>query len=234
MLISLEYGFVFIAGTKTASTSIEQALRSYCEVTLAQTPFGKHENLAYVLDFLAPLLCKAQKPLLVVGVIRNPLSRLQSLYRSHMAEGFSDRPELSTRNLTFEEFLGDWCTTHQSQAAVLGNMYYDLAGGFAADYLIDFDRLDEGFVDVCRLIGLDCPPELPKVNESPEVAGLEHVSAAVSASILGEYWFDQWLGDRFTNRLLSFGDRQEIESERESRRAAGVELPRSLIQDAGA
>lgn len=228
MLISLEYGLIFIAGTKTASTSIEQALRSHCELALSQTRFGKHENLAFALDFLAPLLSRARKPTLVVGVIRDPLSRLYSLYRSHLSDTFSDRPELSTRSVTFEEFLGHWCTTHQSQIPVLGNMYLDLSGSFAADYLIDFDRLDEGFSDVCRLIGLDPVPKLPKENVSTIVGTAESYSAAV-AETLPEYWFDEWLRDRFLNRLLTFRDRQEIDTQRESRRLL-AEKPWSFIQ----
>ncbi|CAI8296400.1 MAG: Uncharacterised protein [Hyphomonas sp. TMED17] len=84
MLISISKRFLFIANSKTASTSLSKALRPYAEIERQGSPDRKHVSMGAVLDhykFLFELPPFAPDTFFRFGVIRDPLDWIHSWYR---------------------------------------------------------------------------------------------------------------------------------------------------------
>lgn len=84
MLIGLKKKFIFIANTKSGSTSIEKALKPHSEIHFAGTPQRKHISLRQGLAqhhavFKEHGLTSAD--FLKFGVMRDPIEWIYSWYR---------------------------------------------------------------------------------------------------------------------------------------------------------
>jgi uncharacterized protein DUF4214 len=168
MLISLSKKFVFVANLKTASTSIEKALRPYAEVALVESRFGKHQpfrtieaRFAWLLGLIDP------NELLVFGVMRDPVDYMISLYNSHTDAKFKDNPALYTAGLDFDRFLGEWTARNEEQVRQQYLRFLDANGRIAANYIISYDRLEAGLRFVGQRIGAKSPLLLGRENASP-------------------------------------------------------------------
>lgn len=201
MLISLSHRFVFVANVKTASTSIESALRPYAEIAISETRFGKHIGLAEIerrFDFIFK-----REPLagfFVFAVVREPLDMLVSVYASHHKPEFKGERHY-TGNLSFDEFLDTFRKRQSWQLIPQAQRLRDRSGRLRLDYVIDFDRLDAQFADVLSLIGLP-PTPLPTFNESPDVFSPADVPAETRARIAEDYRRDRRIRRVMSGRWL--------------------------------
>jgi hypothetical protein len=108
MLVDLAAGFVFLAGLRSGSTSIERVLGPDCHIRLIETRFGKHMTLAEVERHLPWIFqCRAADTFHAFGVVRDPADYLASLYRFHQKPDFDGMPH-STRGMPFATFLAEW------------------------------------------------------------------------------------------------------------------------------
>ncbi|MFN6953659.1 MAG: sulfotransferase family 2 domain-containing protein [Acetobacteraceae bacterium] len=186
MLISLSHRFVFVANVKTASTSIEAALRPYTEIAISETRFGKHIGLAEIekrFDFIF-----RKQPLssfFVFAVVRDPVDMLVSVYSSHHKPEFKGERHY-TGDLTFDQFLETFRQRQSWQLVPQAQRLRDRTGRLHMDYIIDFDRLPAQFDEVLSLIGLP-PTALPTFNESPDVMSVADVPAETRARIAEDY-----------------------------------------------
>jgi hypothetical protein len=97
MLISLDYKFIFVANLKSASTSIENALRPFCEIALIESRFEKHAPLSEIerrFSWIGDII--PWSDLFKVGVIRDPIDFIISIYNSHADPKFSNDPPIYT------------------------------------------------------------------------------------------------------------------------------------------
>jgi hypothetical protein len=201
MLISLTHRFVFVANVKTASTSIEAALRPYAEIAISETRFGKHIGLAEIekrFDFIF-----RKQPLdsfFVFAVLRDPVDMLVSVYASHHKPEFIGQPHY-TGGLSFDEFLEIFRRKQSWQLVPQAQRLKDRTGRLRMDYLIDFDSLEAQFQEVLSLIGLP-PTTLPAYNESPDVFSPENVSPEARRTIVETYRRDIRLRRFMTGRRL--------------------------------
>jgi hypothetical protein len=186
MLISLSHRFVFVANVKTASTSIEAALRPHAEIAISETRFGKHIGLAEIekrFDFIF-----RKQPLdsfFVFAVVRDPVDMLVSVYASHHKPEFVGQSHY-TGGLSFDEFLEVFRRKQSWQLVPQVQRLKDRSGRLRLDYLIDFDRLEAQFQEVVSLLGLP-PTPLPAYNESPDVLSPQDVSPEARKSIAEAY-----------------------------------------------
>lgn len=186
MLISLSHSFVFVANVKTASTSIEAALRPHAEIAISETRFGKHIGLAEIekrFDFIF-----AKQPLnrfFVFAVVRDPVDMLISVYSSHHKPEFKGERHY-TGDLTFDQFLERFRERQSWQLIPQVQRLQDKTGRFRMDYVIDFSCLDAQFQEVLSLIGVP-PTPLPTFNESPDVMSAADVPAETIARIAEDY-----------------------------------------------
>ena len=202
MLISWSKRFVFLANLKTASTSIEVALGSLAEIRLDRSEFGKHFNYKDVISRFDWVFHKLPfDDLFSFGVIRDPVEYMISLYNSHTDPIF-DNSDLSTRNMSFRDFLDIWCYTHSYQTRSQGDMFTDKDGYIKVKYIIPFNKLDVYFQDMCSLAALP-NVTLTHENRSAEVITINNISDSICEEIRQKYKSDLYIFTELSGRLLS-------------------------------
>lgn len=167
MIISIEKKFIFVANLKTASTSIESALRPHGDIVVRRSELGKHLAFSEIqkrFSWLFEVL--DEQVFFKFGVIRDPVDYTISLYRSHMDEKFRDSPGLYTGNMSFEEFLEQWVPKNRGQMQPQINKFKDQNGEYALNRLIFFEDLKKSFPQVMKEVGIP-EIELPNLNVSP-------------------------------------------------------------------
>lgn len=190
MIISDQYGFLFVENLRTASSSLHQALRPLASVALGVTAAGKHLSLAEIYERFG---AETVAPLYKCAVIREPVSYLWSLYRFHKRPGFDGQPH-STRDLSFEAFYsGD---THGWMRVPQAARFADPSGEYGLDLLIRFEDVSAGFSYLKFRLGL---PNLllPMVNTSDP--SRPEVSPELAERIRADYAVDTELSERCGN-----------------------------------
>lgn len=168
MIISIEKKFIFIANLKTASTSIEAALRPHGDIVVRRSELGKHLPYSEIqkrFNWLFKVI--DEKEFFKFGVIRDPLDYALSLYKSHRHDKFKDNLKLYTGNMSFDEFIDVWVPNNKGQLQPQIDRFIDSKGELSLDQVIIYKDLEKSFPDAMRKIGV---PEivLPRMNVSPD------------------------------------------------------------------
>lgn len=167
MLIGLERKFVFVANTKTASTSIEAALGPVAEIALSGSPADKHITLHDAIRTHPGIFTQpGQWPrfFFKFGVMREPLDWINSWFRYRK----SNRVESPLpAEMTFAEFWErqDWNFRRADGRRYLQrHMFCGPQGKVLADVIIPHHRLPDMFSEICRALEVAVP--LPRENVS--------------------------------------------------------------------
>ena len=170
MRVSIRYGFTFLCMPKCASTSIERALRPYCElVTQGGNVPGtrlKHTNLRNYKKFLEPFINTiASEPLETVCLMREPIDWLHSWYRYRKRDEIADTPR-STRGISFDQFCEAYM---EGKVKGLGSQYRFITtedGEIGVDKIFRYEELDKLKQYFEEKIGKEI--EFPVMNVSPK------------------------------------------------------------------
>ena len=113
MLIGVEKRFIFVANTKTASTSIEHALMDHAEIHRGGSPARKHIPLVQVYKFYDFLFGQpAHRPAsyFAFGVMRDPIEWVISWFRYRKGNKVENG---LPQDMTFAQFWerNDWNIT---------------------------------------------------------------------------------------------------------------------------
>lgn len=167
MLISLAHKFLFVANVKSASSSIERALRAKAEIAITETRFGKHAELS-VISRRFPWLRQyiPYTDFFVFGVIREPVDWILSLYNFHTKADF-DGLSHSTKGVPFGHFLREG-VEKRWQMRPQSFRFADEHGRFQLTHLLDFAQLDREFPLLSERMGFGAI-QLTRANRSPEV-----------------------------------------------------------------
>src|SRR4051812_16356365 len=169
MLFSLTKKFIFIANQKTASTAIEKVLAPHADLRLLRAEFGKHLAFKRVIEHFGWLTTRvALKDIFVFGVIRDPVDYIVSMYNAHTKERFRGIGNLYTGEMSFEQFLSVWAANHPDHVRPQISRFKSADGELAANFLISFDRLQEGLEVVAKRIQVPALANLPLENQSPQ------------------------------------------------------------------
>ena len=168
MIINLRQNFIFLATLKTASTSIEAALRPRAEICLMESRFGKHMTVAQMMTNLGWLFAEQDiRKFLIFGVVRDPYDFMLSLYNSHNSAHFKENaPRLYTGGMTFTGFLDRWVPDNASQVIPQYRRFLDAAGKIGANYVVSYERLSEGLDTIMDRLGRDRLIGLKSLNTS--------------------------------------------------------------------
>lgn len=168
MLISTEKKFVFIANTKTASTSIEHALMDYSEIHRGGSPARKHIGLtqAYkIYDFLFSQPGHTPDQYFKFGVMRDPMEWIGSWFRYRKGNNV-DSP--LPKDMDFQSFWKqqDWNIMRPDGWKYLQRHLFCAPDGgpVLADVIIPYHKLGEEFGKICDAFGIQSP--LPRKNVS--------------------------------------------------------------------
>ena len=167
MLISVSKRFIFVANTKTASTSIENALLPHADIIASGTPERRHMQLQQALSnypYLFNHPDHARQKFFKFGVMRDPIDWIYSWFRYRKGNAVqSPLPQ----NLTFEAFwrLQDWNIVRMNGRKHLQlQAFQGRKGNILSDMIIPYHRITEIYPDVARLLDVD--PKLPRHNVS--------------------------------------------------------------------
>jgi hypothetical protein len=169
MLIGIERKFVFVANTKTASTSIETALAPVSEIAFKGSPQRKHVSLHAAIEAHPEIFAQpGQWPrfFFKFGVMRDPLDWIGSWFRYRKSNKVDSPlpPEMS-----FAEFWErqDWNFRRaDGRPNLQRDKFCGPQGKVLADVIIPYDRLSPMFGRICD--ALDVRRPLPRENVSKE------------------------------------------------------------------
>ncbi len=167
MLIGVKKRFVFVANSKTASTSIEKALISDAEINRGGSPQRKHITMAQALriyDFLFDQPAYGPETFFKFGVMRDPMDWIQSWFRFRKGNKVANP---LPPDLTFEEFWQnrDWNIQRADGSKFLQRGYFtDKAGRSIVDVIIPYHDITSHFAKIAEV--LDVQNALPRSNVS--------------------------------------------------------------------
>lgn len=182
MLIGVEKRFVFIANSKSASTSIEKALMVHAEIHRGGTPQRKHILLRATLrdyDFLFGREGYGAGGFFKFGVMRDPAEWIQSWYRYRMGNKVAHRLAEGT---SFESFWKDWVAQagRPGKKRLQSNFFTRRNGTLIADYIIPYPDLENHFATIMQGLGIDA--RLPHQN----VSKIRQMDTPPSEALMGE------------------------------------------------
>jgi hypothetical protein len=158
MLISTEKQFLFVANTKTASTSIEHALIEHAEIHRGGSPARKHIGIHQVYHLYDVLFSQpAHHPdrYFKFGVMREPLDWISSWFRYR--KGNQVAAPLPAE-MTFEAFWQqqDWnIRTPEGWKYLQRHLFCAPAGGpVLMDVIIPYPQLEAMFAEICAALGV--------------------------------------------------------------------------------
>ncbi|MCP5073800.1 MAG: sulfotransferase family protein [Rhodobacteraceae bacterium] len=168
MLIFLKQKLVFFATPKTASTSIEMALGSSCEIRISRAPNAKHTPYRKYQRLLEPfVLTLTSDAPDTVAAIREPVSWLGSWYRYRSRDEIQGTAN-STADISFDRFVEAYLSDDPpdfarvgSQARFLSNKDNDLG----VSYLFRYEELDALVAFLQKRLGVQFT--LDRINASP-------------------------------------------------------------------
>lgn len=148
MQLSIRHQFGFLCIPKCASTSIERAIRPFCEVKFTGHPSLKHINARKFERYIRPLLHKADPrgTLETFCIMREPMDRIRSWYTYQRSSRLSNKKhpkhERYTGELSYIDFIEGYLATPQPKFAQIGTQ-------------AKFIRLADGALGVNRIFRLD-------------------------------------------------------------------------------
>ena len=163
MIISNSHNFVFVATTKTGSTSIEKCLESYKskhKITHLDGSYNKHCPLKIIYQKF-PFIEDYFK----FAIVRNPFDWVASWYFYRKT-----RPnENNTKSISFKEWLIDEdSSAYNIKGIGLTLSQYDIIScdaNIKIDFIGKYENLQEDFDIICDKIGIP-RQELPRKNRS--------------------------------------------------------------------
>lgn len=169
MLMSMTYRFIFIANLKTGSTAIEEAIAHHADIRLLRTEWGKHMGIGEIESRFSWLFSEIPfDEYTVIGVTRDPIEWLISIYRSHLDPKFDGVP-VSTAGMSFDEFLDTWCEANSVQILPQTSRFIRSTGVNAVTRHLRYETLAGDLNKVLQELKLP-PVTLTRANASPSDA----------------------------------------------------------------
>jgi hypothetical protein len=186
MIISHSRKFIFIKSTKTAGTSLEAALSNFCEGDDVVTPLGDYrhnrdENGDWIHRSMNPGDFAQEEAAASVrkkvgeavwngyfkfSIARNPWDRAVSSFSWHKRRDEGPKKRLIHRlGVPFDEFgeMKKAFARFVGSELKTNDRFYLIDDELCVDYVIRYERLSEGFAEVCARIGVPAI-ELPRLK----------------------------------------------------------------------
>nr|WP_026352408.1 hypothetical protein [Yoonia vestfoldensis] len=146
MLVFWKENLVLLAVPKTGSTALEGALAPRASMVLRDPPQLKHAPCYRYKRFLRPFFVQAggQTPE-VMAIVRHPVAWLGSWYRYRTRDDLVGH-ENSTRGISFEDFVVEYCKGSPAPFAAVGSQDKFLRindGQIGAEHLFRYEAWDK-------------------------------------------------------------------------------------------
>lgn len=142
MLVFPDENLVILAVPKTGTTALAGVLAPRAGMVLRDPPHLKHTPCRRYNRFLRPLLARpdGQAPELM-AVVRHPVDWLGSWYRYRTRAALAGHPN-STRDVTFDDFVLEYCKDQSAPFAAVGSQNKFLRAGdgeLGVDHLFRYE-----------------------------------------------------------------------------------------------
>lgn len=167
MLLSDQKSFIFVANTKTASTSIESALMPWTDLHRAGSSERKHVSIRHI-DALEPEFFAAAgrgpEAFFRFGVMREPVEWLGSWFRYRKGNKTASPLPKGTDFAGFWA-MNDWNIRRGNGARYLQrHLFCADDGKVLTDVIIPYGALETMFAEICDLLEIEA--SLPRHNVS--------------------------------------------------------------------
>ncbi|MCX7092055.1 MAG: sulfotransferase family 2 domain-containing protein [Methylobacter sp.] len=164
MLISVKKRFIFIASSKTASTSIESALMPYAEIIRSGSPERKHcswKEARKEYNFLFKIPPYKPQNFFKFGVVREPVEWIISWYNYRYMNNTLANP--LPKDMNFEQFWNsnDWVKRKCQKDSFSNN-----SGICRFDLIIPHEKVNQAFPIVVNHLKLGKKVILPYKNKT--------------------------------------------------------------------
>ncbi|MFT5112949.1 MAG: hypothetical protein ACI8P9_002277 [Parasphingorhabdus sp.] len=179
MQISTRHGLAFLCMPKCASSSIEIAIRKFCNINISGPPELKHINAQV---YYVSILSTHKKLMPAVNLesmclMRNPMDWIESWYRYRSRDELKDPKHQFHKNYTgkisFQEFVKEYITDgNRKPFARLSKQcnFITLRNGqIGLDHIMTLDRMDQVTNFLSEKFSQNI--EIPRINVSPKLAG---------------------------------------------------------------
>ena len=171
MIISKRGRFVFIANTKTASTTIEDILEPYATLAFVKNPQVKHMGIQQYRTMLEPSLIgnELDNPLESFAVIRDPIDWLFSWY-SYRSRDEIQGTTRSTKTMSFDAFIASYLSKPRPEFAKVGSPsgLLKLKGGkIGVNHIYAFEQIDKLVEELGERLGVKLSLDR-HLNASPQ------------------------------------------------------------------
>lgn len=167
MLVFAKERLVFLAVPKAASTSVEAVLADRAETWLPKTKFPKHTTAnMFFKRWKNQGRPRGAPPPEAFAILRDPVDRMSSWYHYRRRPGMR-KPEHSTADVTFEEFIEEYLGPEPRPFAQVGNQFRfctDPEGRMLVRYLFSYADLSHLERFIAERFGIAC--DLPRLNAS--------------------------------------------------------------------
>ena len=167
MLISLKHKFCFLSQQKCGTTSIEKALKKYCEIQLTRTKYGKHANFNTYQKKWKPFINSRFKKaeLKSICTTRHPISLMISWYTYKSRTGKKGKLDF-TGNKSFPAWFADHLESVKFKG-LNNNFFLDETKGIGPDLIFPLEKIDILESYISNRIGEEV--EFKKQNASPKI-----------------------------------------------------------------
>jgi Sulfotransferase family len=219
VLLSYSKRFLFIANTKTGSTTIEKNLRRHAEIAIPSTKHGKHMSYSFALKSFKFVFRKTSpvEDYFRFGVVRDPLEWVVSWYNYlHREQMLKDekKKKKSTQGVSFEQYAAQVMSeTEKGMPGHIGTQqakFVTKDGELGVDYLIPLRRLNTDLQRIATELGIKkpLPPDKERANESPRIISTKDVQPELAERLRKHFADDLALYKKA--EANGFGDLSEI------------------------
>lgn len=171
MLVFWKQKLVILAVPKTGTTALAAALGSSADIVVNDPPELKHAPLFRYNRFFRPMFEKACKEdgMETMAIMREPVDWLSSWYR-YRRRDFVKGKRTSTENVSFDEFVLEYCKEDRKPFANVGSQFKFLEprpNGTKVNHLFRYD--DQASIMTFLEERLERKIELEQRNVSPKL-----------------------------------------------------------------
>ena len=185
MRISFRHKYVMFDVPKSASTSINFALRHVSECILDGNGGVKHMTVADYEEYLEPFLKKRSgldaNILERIAVVREPFDMLASYYKYLRRSGVEKAGHVdhmrNTYNMSFSDFLKGVCGGETKRFVVTRSSSFILnpRGKIGIDLLFSFERLDDLAKHLSSKVGQNIEIPMKNVSKQQDIGPVKQV-----------------------------------------------------------
>ncbi|CUH82289.1 hypothetical protein TRM7557_03852 [Tritonibacter multivorans] len=190
MMVFYKARLALLSVPKTGTTALQAALRPHADMVITDPPELKHAPVYRYNRWIRPMFDKVcGTELEVAAVMREPVDWLGSWYRFRQRPHLDGKPA-STKDITFDDFVRDYCRGNRPPYANVGSQAKFLEAqpnGCKVDHLFRYEALSQFHSFLEDRLGLTIETEQKNVSPKMELTLSEKTEAILRRKCAEEF-----------------------------------------------